>query len=90
MFCLYINYVSCGFLLYVCIACKFVLVYVIQSYYISIMYVDSFLCSNTTIVNWSFKFFAADQCDLYTNKKKKKKKKNQIRYEIYSLIVVTV
>ena len=51
MFCLYINYVSCGFLLYVCIACKFGLVYVIQSYYIYIMYVDSFLCSNTTIVN---------------------------------------
>ena len=48
-------------------------VYVIQSYYISIMYVDSFLCSNTTIVNWSFQFCAADQCDLYTNKKKYKK-----------------
>ena len=58
-------------------------IYVIQSYYISIMYVDSFLCSNTTIVNWSFQFCAADQCDLYTNKKKIKK--NCQAFTIYKL-----
>ena len=33
------------------------------------------------IVNWSFQFCAADQCDLYTNLKKKKKKKKKKIYQ---------
>ena len=66
MFCLY-KYESCGlFPLYLCIACKFVLV--CNSMLLYIYYVCWFFFMFTTFVNWSFQFCTADQCNLYTNK----------------------